>query len=378
MRWAIIDDGVDIDMPAIVRNIEIDKFGHVMSRKPTGEMSHATICFRIIEKYAHSLFAVISIKILHAETQRCNKDALIAALCWCKENGIRLIHLSIGTIEPHDFGAIEEVVGQLAVRGVIIVAANSNQGVQTYPAFDNHVIGVECDIVLAGNQFIHTPCALNGTAFRASACHKLTLGDGTMMTPISNSFAAPVITAELLNLVGKDEKFGQDQAMKWLREKMLREDRRPIFAMPHTSNKGVVIVLLGLNSQTVWWLMAELKDHFVREGYSCVLVASTDVGFPDNVSVIPEELAPDHYLCWARLFFASEVVLVGFAGQDMARATGIHADLVVVDDYMKARKGDMPPLCEIIVYTESCGAVRAPQSIYADIIHVLSEEETVI
>ena len=148
MRWAIIDDGVNLAIPAIVQNIEIDRLGIVKNRTPALAFNHATICFKIIQNYAHTLFDAVSIKILDDDTHRANKDALIAAFRWCMENDIQLIHMSIGTTEPHDGEAIREMIGRLVEQGIVIVAANSNKGVQTYPAYDNRVIGVECDDML--------------------------------------------------------------------------------------------------------------------------------------------------------------------------------------------------------------------------------------
>ena len=65
------------------------------------------------------------------------------------------------------------MIGKLAERGVIVVAANSNKGVQTFPAYDHRVIGVECDAMLEDGQFVYTPNALSGILFRASARHQL-------------------------------------------------------------------------------------------------------------------------------------------------------------------------------------------------------------
>lgn len=373
MRWAIIDDGVNLAVPAIVQNIEIDRLGIVKNRTPALKVNHATLCFKIIQKYANTLFDAVSIKILDDDTRRANKDALIAAFNWCMENDIQLIHMSIGTTEPRDGEAIREMIGRLAERGIVIVAANSNKGVQTYPAYDKHVIGVECDDMLKDGQFLYTPNTLTGITFRASARHQLK-ESGFSTTPVSNSYAAPLITAQLLILAEREGELSQGRAMEWLRENAARTDESVFFTMPREQERAVVIAFLGSDSLKTKRLMTELKSLFLRDGYVCKLAASADVTLPE-AEVIPTHLALTCYLHWAIRFFPCEVILVALTENDMSEV-GAQIDLVVTDEMGKipvpiASSDSMAVIC-----TRLEGATRRTDELYEEMINILTEEET--
>lgn len=371
MRWAIIDDGVNLSNPAIVQNIEIDRFGNVKNRPPASAMNHATICFRIIQTYANTLFDAVSIKILDDDTHRANKDALIAALNWCMENDIQLIHMSIGTTEPRDGKAIREMIGKLAERGVIVAAANSNKGVQTFPAYDHRVIGVECDAMLVDGQFVYTPNALTGILFRASARHKLTAGESGI-TPLSNSYAAPLITAQLMLLAEHEKRLSHDRALAWLRENAVCTDERVLFTIPCNEERTVVIAFFGFDKRKTQLLMTELKSLFMWDGYLCMLAAPVDLAFRE-AEVIPTQLALERYLYWASRFFPCEVLLTALTKNDLSGLRD-QVDLFVTGELDKV---EIPPDHNAMVLCTGSGkTARTTNDIYKEMINILSEEET--
>lgn len=371
MRWAIIDDGVNLSNTAIVQNIKIDRFGNVKNRTPAPASNHATICFRIIQTYANTLSEAVSIKILDDDTHRANKDALIAALNWCMENDIQLIHMSIGTTEPRDGEAIREMIGKLAERGVIVVAANSNKGVQTFPAYDHRVIGVECDAMLEDGQFVYTPNALSGILFRASARHQLTAGKFGM-TSLSNSYAAPLITAQLLLLAEHEKELSHDRALAWLRENAVRTDERVLFTMPRGEERTVVIAFLGLDRRKTQLLMTELRSLFMRDGYLCMLAAPVDFAFP-GAKDIPTQLALARYLYWASRFFPCEVLLAALTENDLSGLRD-QVDLFVAGELGKAEI--LAEINAMVLCTGSGETARTTNDIYKEMINILSEEET--
>ena len=373
MRWAIIDDGVNLEIPAIVQNIEIDRFGNVKDRTPAFAFNHATTCFRIIQQYADTLFDAVSIKILDDDTRRANKDALIAALIWCMEHDIQLIHMSIGTTEPHDGEVIREMIGRLAEYGIVIVAANSNKGVQTYPAYDNRVIGVECDGMLEGGQFVYTPNALNGILFRASARHRLT-ESGIGVTVPANSYAAPLITAQLLRLAEQESLLSYDRAVEWLRENAVRTDESLFFTIPREQDRAVVIAFLGSDRLKTQLLMTELKFLFVEDGYTCILATYANFSLPE-AEVIPSHLQLKHYLHWAVRFFPCEVLFVALTEDDRS-GLGEQIDLIVTDELGKIPGEISPDHYTAEVCTRFEGVTRKTSDIYQEMINILSEEET--
>ena len=369
MRWAILDDGVNLELPAIVQNLEIDRHGMVKKRISKSTSDHATICFKIIQKYAGTLFDVVSIKILNDDTRRGNKDALIAAFRWCMENEIRLIHMSIGTTDPRDGEEIRTLIGELTARGIIIVAANSNKGVQTYPAYENRVIGVECDATLRDDQFVYTPNALNGMMFRASSRHRIA-GGPVPITSFANSFAAPLITAQLLKLAERERCFSYARAVEWLRENAVRTDERVLFSLPHNAEKAVVIALLGLDRVLTRQLMTEWKTLFRKDGYVCCMSAPAEWLIPE-AEVIPSRITQGRYLDWAARFFSCEVILAALTEEELD-GTETEIDLLVTCNASR-----IPPAYhEAVIYTESDGTVRSSDELYQELISILTEEET--
>jgi hypothetical protein len=137
---------------------------------------------------------------------------LIAALKWCVKMKIPVINLSLGTTETDDFAEIESVVRRLISQGQTIVAACNNNGKYTMPAFCKGVFGVKADAKLINNQ-IRVNLDTDGVPLIASSKHKLLLPDGSVIiTQISNSYAAPCVTAEVCNLMKayKQVQFGEE------------------------------------------------------------------------------------------------------------------------------------------------------------------------
>lgn len=86
---------------------------------------------------------MVQYKILDDDSKLANINQFLKALELCAELGVKIIHLSIGTSIYDDFEYVEKYVNRLCDMGVIIVAASSNKGTVTYPAYMNNVIGVK-------------------------------------------------------------------------------------------------------------------------------------------------------------------------------------------------------------------------------------------
>ena len=108
---AIIDDGINQNLYAIGKlnhNIQITHELHIHERVEYDPFlpSHGTTCAAVIKKYA--LDAILSsVKILNDDSNKGMKTQLIRALEWCVENDIRLVNLSLGTIDYKDFNEVQ-------------------------------------------------------------------------------------------------------------------------------------------------------------------------------------------------------------------------------------------------------------------------------
>ena len=206
---AVIDDGVDTGLFGLGRlafDIEVDSNLQVTVRLEQKLFlpSHGTTCAAIIKKYAEEA-CIGSIKILNDTNKKAMKYQLIKALYWCAQNSVRLTHLSLGTIDFRDFDEIKECINDVTRQGLIVVAACNNRNVYTLPACLHNVIGVRCRQIYTDGQYKFHPHAFDGVDISASGRHFITDAyDNSRYTNPSNSFAAPMITARVHNML-KDE-----------------------------------------------------------------------------------------------------------------------------------------------------------------------------
>ena len=120
------------------------------------------------------------------------------------DNNIKLVNLSLGTIDFRDYEEVRKAVNYVARKGVIIVAVCNNGNIFTQPASLSNVIGVKCDIEgkLQEGQYRYNCYPLDGIEITACAVHFLVKYDGGEKTTAPcNSFATPMITAIVYNIL---------------------------------------------------------------------------------------------------------------------------------------------------------------------------------
>lgn len=200
MKIAVIDSGIDksfLCKGRLFLDMIVGKEGRLCERTVEPLLTeHGTICAQIIEKYTDEPPQFYSLCVFDNEEMKTSCDTLISALRWCYDNKIPLIHMSIGSRCAADFEKIRLETQKLIAAGQIIVAAVSNAGQYTVPAQLSGVIGVIADEHLSGFQW-----AVRESPYMfASSCHRLC---GREETQISNSYAAPTVTAAVFNLLLK-------------------------------------------------------------------------------------------------------------------------------------------------------------------------------
>lgn len=200
----VIDDGINPDrfkLGSLVHDVEVTPELELKNRVGYDvlERSHGSTCAAIIRKYApEAVFA--SIKVLNDESRRGLQAQLLKALEWCMEHRLRLLNLSLGSIDFRDYEPIRAAVNAAYRQGLIMVAACHNRDIFTCPASLSNVIGVKCakggDMALAECEYIFHDYPPDGVEITASGAHYLTSFDGYgKETSPSNSFAAPAVTA---------------------------------------------------------------------------------------------------------------------------------------------------------------------------------------
>lgn len=207
IKAAIIDDSVDnsqfdsLNSWIISENMKVQKANDFIVNKN----SHATICLKIIEKYSDMSNVIWhSIKILDDKSKTGNINKFLKALKFCEQINVKLIHLSIGSRAHEDFKLIEKYINCLFNKGIIVIAAISNEGVITYPACMQNVIGVKNNNDLKDGQYIFIDNPIDNINFSASGRHILRWNSEIIVTKPSNSYAAPVITAKVISMLKRD------------------------------------------------------------------------------------------------------------------------------------------------------------------------------
>lgn len=210
MLVAVIDDGIIPELfstGSLHYDMIATKHGRVRKRKLSERIVtyHGTMVAGIIQKYAPAT-EFCSIGIFSDGIMKATCGQLITALEWCLKMKIPVINLSLGTTDPDDFDNVKFIIEKLLIQGQTVVAACKNNGEYSMPAFHTGVLGVKADTTLIDNQ-IRSNTDKDGVPLLASSQHRLTLPDSSIIiTQISNSYAAPTVTAEVCNLM-QDQKY---------------------------------------------------------------------------------------------------------------------------------------------------------------------------
>lgn len=160
---------------------------------------HGTTCAMIIEKFCRTC-SLSSIRILD-DNGKGLVNKLEPALKWCYENNIKLVNLSLGTIHFLNKDLIRKVINEYSNKGLIIIAASSNEGYTSYPSSLSNVIGVCEGAELERGGILEN---IRGIDFKALSDHELSVEGIKFKIGKSNSYAAPYITAAAAQILYKD------------------------------------------------------------------------------------------------------------------------------------------------------------------------------
>lgn len=161
---------------------------------------HGTICALIISTYDPQC-TIISIRVLEKNGKGGIKK-LEAALKWCYLNDVKIVNLSLGTTDFREYDRLNHLINYYTYQGLILVAATSNENYVTYPACFSNVIGVAAclDQVSQLESYIHL-----GIDRLAIATHQISLYEEEFVTPLSNSYATPFVTAQVSHIQKEKE-----------------------------------------------------------------------------------------------------------------------------------------------------------------------------
>lgn len=201
-RVAVIDDGVyDKHWKDIVlkESYIVTDAGEVEEYwcQPT-EGTHGTVCAAVMNRYAPDV-SIVSLKVLNSTFEMGAIPKIITALKWCEEHKIKVCHLSIGITSLQYYEMFRKIVERMQAKGHIIIAAMANDNCYTLPACLPDVISVKEDNELSKKKIRRGRGQYGEPDFYALGEHVLADIEGKeIMITGGNSFAAPVVTAKVL------------------------------------------------------------------------------------------------------------------------------------------------------------------------------------
>ena len=205
IRIAIVDSGIDAShsgVGEIAGGVQIQIEGEVLFLDDhTDCAGHGTACAGIIRKKAPDA-ALYSVRIFN-ESLMADGRALIAAIQWCIDNEMDVVNLSLGTTDVTFRKALQKVCRKAVDAGVILVAAQSNDGRESYPAVFPEVIGVTGGAIHEADGFYYLEDQRIECVARGDEQRVCWLNGKHIMTG-GNSFAAPHITGIVARLLNKD------------------------------------------------------------------------------------------------------------------------------------------------------------------------------
>lgn len=217
MLIAIIDDGIRNNIfgnLSILHDLSVARDGTITKRAQSDVVltEHSTTCAAIIAKYAPEA-EFCSLRIFHQPQLHATCEQLVSALKWCLANKVPIVHLSIGTNLLSDYSKIQPIIGQMLHQNQTIVAACSNSKIYSMPASFGGVLGVVADKQMVNSEYRIDHSRQSQAMIFASSSHSLMLkSGGNVITQITNSYAAPTVTAHIHNILQNLEPFSLTSA----------------------------------------------------------------------------------------------------------------------------------------------------------------------
>ena len=226
IRIAIVDSGIeasheDVGDVAGGVHIQIGGEGEAVFLDDHADCAgHGTACAGIIRKKAPDA-ALYSVRIFDASLMADGR-ALIAAIQWCIDNEMDVVNLSLGTTDVTFKKALQKVCRKAVDAGVLLVAAESNDGGESYPAVFPEVIGVTGGAIYEPDGFYYREGHRIECVARGDEQRVCWLNGKHIMTG-GNSFAAPHITGIIAHLLEQYPKCSVQDIRLLLQEKVLSE-----------------------------------------------------------------------------------------------------------------------------------------------------------
>ena len=153
---------------------------------------HGTACAGIIRKLAPEaeLYGIL----IFDESLTTDGQSLVAAIAWAIEEGMDVVNLSLGTIDPASKRPLAEICRKAVAANLILVGSQHNEGLESYPAELADVIGVTWGKIYDRYGYYYRPGQAIECVARGDQQRLCWLNGGETITG-GTSFAAPHVSA---------------------------------------------------------------------------------------------------------------------------------------------------------------------------------------
>ena len=189
---------------------------------------------------------------------------LLEALEWCIQNKIKLIHMSLGTINYFDIKPLWIQIKRLLDADAIIVAAYHNRNIKTYPAAYPGVFGVRQDRygLLGNGQILFQE--QKGYNIENSIIANFSWNG---IVNQANSYAAPVVTGHIATYLNRKPTAGFDDVMDFLMTIATHKSDYPDILENVIRDKTNIEIPVIAGIDLDYEEMIQLKVMFSQNGY---------------------------------------------------------------------------------------------------------------
>ncbi|MDR2569147.1 MAG: S8 family serine peptidase [Oscillospiraceae bacterium] len=291
MIAAIIDDGIYDDaiiLPKLLESYNVLSDGSIKKRgDEKGALTHGTMCAAIIHQINPDI-ELIDLKILNNEG-KASICALLSALTWCYNQSIKLIHMSLGSLNYHDYLKMASMIENLINNNTCIVSAYHNLNLKSYPASIKGVFGVRSDKgnILKDEEYGIDPyegLSISNCFVAPSITTIKSLESKKISIAQANSFSAPILTGHISRYLQENESATHAQVLSHLQLNATPYKSLSCKIIPYINKGdlpiyGLVIGIISAHNM----LSSKLYEIFKRNDYYVEsFTHSSNVPYNDN------------------------------------------------------------------------------------------------
>lgn len=282
MNIALIDGGLSCEGKLKNKIIAKKEFIIETENMCDGRFSliHGTTCAEIILDVCPDV-RFWDLKVIYQDGTT-KTSVLLEALEWCFYNKIKLINLSLGSVNYFDIKSLQLSINRLLEQNTIIVAAYHNRNIRTYPASFPGVFGVRQDRhkMLKTHEFLFQE-QLGFVRENTIVAH----WQGKDGDNFANSYAAPIITGLIATFLSERPGACIDEVIDFLEKHAVQDKVYPDKVdnvIKRSQNIGIpVIAGIGLRQGE----MLSLTAIFLEKEYNALLLGEN----PTDGKTIPME-----------------------------------------------------------------------------------------